>query len=494
MSLADTTGIFGMNLPYYIILLLFISYIIWLKYFNKRKDLKIKNVNELLMILNIFLFIFIFVASLLTVLTFVKGISELRIDKIDFNEAGTMFSTLAIIILVGLILLLVYHPPNKSAWYRAIFGIYLLGNIFLLVAYTHIFFIFFESMYKTQTALFCFFVVTLGVLICLVLAVYYVVTKNILKISHKKDIIMKKNEGNTFVIAGLIFIAILFAVLHFGYAPMTFKLHPESIGYKMEQRTMLNYYTYSSYEKMKFGVQVKTYGLLNYVGFQRQYIYIDYSPYDIVLNDVKVFLEDAENRTYTFDSTTKQFKSYSGTDTIIGNDTLFDTRQHIAIISYYSRNFNKIKRIYIEAYYKKNVTDDEYAYWNNFENSEIPCYKDKCVFQINITNNLNKTVVIPEQKLFFLNQYVYLNDDASLQNISLCKLSEMNVTTNNDNYYASYYSCDDINCNLQILDKTTKNHTTSTIAFSMYNGIISNHEFNINSPMEMQIKLYVNCK
>ncbi|MGV8087204.1 MAG: hypothetical protein ACP5N1_06260, partial [Candidatus Woesearchaeota archaeon] len=491
MSLAETTSIFGMNLPYFIIILLFISYIIWLKYYNPRRDLKIKNVDELLMILNIFLFIFISLAALLTIMTFSSGVSELKTDTIDFGQTSTMFSVLATTVLVGIILMLINSPPSKKYSNKATLAVYMICTAMILVAYSDMVFIWFESMYVLQRFLFIILTVTLSILTYFALSIYYISTKNVLKIKRNKSIIIKKNEPKNILITSIIFIILSFSILHFGNIAITKKVSSEITGYKIEPRIAYNYYGNNTYNRIKFGTQILSHGLIG-LSNQKQFLYIDYSPYDIVVTDSVISVVDESNNTFIYDNKLGKFKDSDGKEIATNGSVFFDTSKHLMIVPYHSQNFKKIKYLYLETYYPTKIVNTNNFYESNFETNKYPCNNTMCVFQINITNHLNKSVIVSEKEVFNLYDYRYVNDLNSLHNVSLCKFVGMNLTANKQ-YFIQQPYCDAVNCNSGITDNNSQ-YIVPILHFMLYNGIITNQEISITKPIDMQIKIYVDCQ
>ena len=72
-------SILGLNLPFFVIITLLFSYLIWSKFLNKNK-LKINDINNILDIFTIFTFLTVILISIISLFMIIFGILSLSLD------------------------------------------------------------------------------------------------------------------------------------------------------------------------------------------------------------------------------------------------------------------------------------------------------------------------------------------------------------------------------------------------------------------------------
>lgn|GEM_PF-5067849 len=482
----DPSTVFGMNLPLYITLLIFASYILWLRFYSKHGTLAIKNVDDLLSILKIFMFLTTFIfAFFLTMYIIIPAVNELKISNFDPAQANIILSTLAILVIISIVLFV-----KRTYFYKtAISEIFFITWVMILFSYIYILFFFYENYFRSYILTFFILTILITIFTIFLLIIYYITCKNILSANEKKFILFKEHEKKWLTVTSLIIVIVLeFLVLPMLLIPSTKTIQPQIISYVVESNSGSNNYS-NAYEKIRFTTEIKSFGIMGF-DTQKQFIYLNYAPFDINSTTTTISLINNKNETYLYDSQSQQFKEQytaHGQNVISIENVTFYPDQHVLAFSFHEQELKDIKQIVLEGYIEKNITNQLYSYKDNSRDYDT-CNSTHCGIIFNITNSLDLPV---EQEGDLLINF----ENTKLLNKSSCKF--VNVTSNfgHDTARSMWHvSCQKNVCYFGIFDNTTLETIFDITLYidTDYKTVSLNH-MKIEEPIQVIAKFDINC-
>jgi hypothetical protein len=488
----------------------FVVILFWLKFRKgKKHKIGINNSSELFDFLNTALFVLITISSiaLLPLLsTIFSNITNNQVHNYkDFSTYLIFIESLA------LIFILIYDMKSKNQINQYLKAIPFLTGLYLIIVQTYILLIIkLQPLDVISKIILYVSIVFLTFVVCFL---HINLTKKItstnkskpnlispwsIKIPNLKNKlfeIKKKQIQITekcslfllYVIISLFIFLIYFLIL----LPHT-RETSELISYKVEHKMFTPYFF--EYKTIQISKEIKNFGYLNSKN-SHQRIMFYYSSYNFSSDSFKLIFEDnKQNITYEYTSKTQKWEnSYSTSQEIIANISI-KIDKHIVIIDYQIENLQNITHIYLVGQSQVNMSSNLFYYDHNFEREATPCTKNQCTFEINISNHLDKPLIIAEDdRVFVLHDYVS-SDNLAIQNASTCKLKNLTTTVISTEYFAKDFPCDERGCDstVRFKDNSTK-QIIPNIYLHIYNGDIHSQEITINNPIDLSLKLLVTC-
>ena len=491
--MSDLFTLLPTNIPTYLVIVLILSYLIWVKFGSNKGKLAPSNSKELDSLLNIFLY------TLISVLVFALAINILMTYNMSF--VGVADGLLYVGISLSIILIIIPRKNvrnfNAVVVLISIIPIWLLTYIMIFI--TKLSFGELKHFYGTSYTIFVYSIYIVLALITIV--AYYYVIRNIIKNKNPIEIFTKNRLQKKKIFGGLI-ILVIAAILVNSF--LIYNMFPHINKYSSEVKSYYisdidsytyNFYrndpTHTIYQKIIISTEIKNtriYYPINHTGV----IAIKYSPYEFNETSTSILLTNSiENKTYSLKKTDiesnleqNQYLEYKGG---IGYAFNYDSKEVLILTT--GNNLAGFDNITVIGYSPINITKQEFNFRdNNPDSYDEVCNNSVCVFKFNISNNLDKLIYIDgAEGLFSVYQY------KNFMNISNCRFLKREMTFNTDKFeLETYHTCSETTCYSPIKYKYADKYL-SALQFNIYESNINMMDFKISEPISFQAKLYVNC-
>lgn len=492
MGAEDIVGLSG-NLPYYIVITLFFSYLIWSK-FLKEDKLKIEDINDILNIIRIFTFLFVSLIGT-SLLLFFKNI--LNNMPININSVwGQTIIVLTFYVILGIGLITRYKPEKVS--------IIDLKNTFIWIirAYLLLSLYFMSLLVVIILSHFSYLVPNIGFLLTLtvfiIMICYVMIDKEPFEV--KFGTILSRN----FIIFTILMIPVFFVF---------FYLSIPQIDYGEAKHS--NYHIYipgynppsdhwDIYSETSIPIRIKPIGIL---GTLIPQIPIPYGRYDINTEGVSrnafgVWVNTSDS--IVPQSFIQGFESLDEYEPKENNNYGFthitlDEKKKLFTLVFDKAVIKKqtVNAIILNGYIKKNMSELDFSYSDNRRSPDL-CYGDSCTLMINATNGLDLPVYLKDD--FFIFNF----NNRNIADKSKCKF--VKVTSNypeKDRYpragdiYMDLINCNGNHCSFEIrgVDKENMHYDIFDIDLGIKdNGVgVELRKLWFKKPLSINAKLDIVC-
>lgn len=492
--MVEGIDIIGLNLPLYIILPLLFSYLIWSK-FIKKGQLKPKKVDDLLDIFSLFIFIFVsFMSFSVTLLFIISSLWKEPIPQL------LKFSTYLVIGLasLGIISFINQYRDKKDLSKRYLQKIILeilQFSTILLASFLGLLLVILITALRISFGYMPYFLI----FIILLIVICYFVISGFLGKNWKtvlKEIFNRKYLTRC-VPFFIIFSAILFSLL----IPII----------KYEDVKKIEYHIYDSPDNEIGRVYLKVQGLIDILTFgifsDATLVHITSLPvhygrygigtdgesgrnFRLWLNisdeNVLQLLVDSFESVRNFKEKITEKHSFENAD--------LDEAKGLINLKFDVKNIKKerIKKIIIEGYVQKNMTELNYVYYDNSDRNDV-CYGNICNLVFNITNDLDLPIIFKEKEITILNVI-----NKGIDGQSICKF--VNVTSNfpidEEGKRMIIHSCDGDSCDLELMDTTAEDEFKWFFDMGLHiedNTVIRLHKLEIKKPVNVEAQFQISC-
>jgi|GEM_PF-3998874 len=488
-------SLLGLNLPFYVVITLLLAYFIWSK-FLKEGALKPDNVNDLLDIFSIFIFLIVALISVTSFFMIVTGWLNLSLNIPNILDAVPYWVAFFALLIIWL---LTINYRNKKVSIRDLKSIFINSMRFFLIVgaiYLGLFLlIFFTALkYALQNLAFlpAWMVLTL-IFIC------YLTVNNIFGVNFRCDILgikakriseikIKQDILDNFVIRILAVMLLVVIVLYF-YIPIV----------KCNEPIYKKYHIFDPdprwgevYLQTKIPISIKTFGEF---GAITPLIPIYYEPYNLETTgtgakNFKIFVNSTKEKGIpeligSFEDI-KTFQKKSG-NKFSFTDVILDEGKGSLILKFNRETIKDegITQIILEGFVRKNTSELDYSYHDNSRLSNT-CNQYGCTFIFNITNNLNLPV--------YFEEYTLINfKNLKITNKSNCRF--VNATGNfplNSNIRMIDSPCHGYSCELQTLDVTSGKYVFYMRLY-LDGDVVTVHRINIEKPIKVNAQFELVC-
>lgn len=474
----------GLNLPFYIIIAIIYSYLLWSKYI-KEGALRPQKSDDLLKIMAISIIVFLTILGLLfgVYLT----INSLNLN-LDFPKQFDTSTFLFILIMGGFIFSLIIETTDKECnliglkrkllqfLFTYLCALVFLFGFLIIVVLSHLRFM----------PLIISFLLIMWMVALIIALLCLSIVKNVFNVNFYKRIIKKDLIMLIIIILFLIFLGILI-----GYLSLP-DLEYNEKSYLSYQIYSPNYLYGSAYVKFRAPIIINNFGFIGSIADQ---IPIDYGSYDIETTSeargnfkllVNTSKEPALQEIITSYDQVKALDLKTGENFGFTDFELYEKSQKLSLKFDELKIKNQgINSLILEGYIKKNLSELNYSYIDNTWYREV-CYGTGCSIIFNITNNLDLPVHQHEQLLFNFN-------NKNIINKSNCEF--IGVTSNypSEGYiYMHVPRCGKNECRLNIYDKNLKKGVFNTYLYIDKN-VVRLIYVEFKKPLSINFKVNIDC-
>ncbi len=370
------------NLPYYIVITLFFSYLIWSKFLKKDK-LKIEDVNDILDIISIFTFLFISLIGLSLILIF-QGIINMFINLQGIWQQSILLLTFYVILGIGLITRSrdkKVSPLYLRDAFVSILQLYFILILFFISLLPLIVFLHFSHMLME-------IILLIELIFLLIVLCYAMVNRKPFEVSLTT--IFSKN----FILI-IILCTPVFLVSNYFLMPKITYEEPITLDYYMSipsHNPPSEYWTIYS----RTSIPINVTSLSELVLINQIPVY--YGRYNVetegIAGNMFSLLVNTSNTRVPqyFVSSFEGIEKYEPKEDNNYGFTriVLDKKKKFFILIFDKNDIKKhdVNKIILEGYVKKNMSELNFSYSDNHEDEINICYGDGCTITINITNNL----------------------------------------------------------------------------------------------------------
>jgi hypothetical protein len=478
----------GLNLPFFAVTTLILAYLIWSKFLKEGK-LKPKNVNDVLDIFSLAVFLIVVLYfSLVFLGTYLQWIN------LSLNLPVIMSLTPDLVGYLSLLLIFFFtsgyrhkRPKRKDLknllmmllGYLILAGAFFVGLI-LAVMIT-------DLGYVLPTIP----LILLGIFIALVMRLS---ANNIFEINFRKELLQ-----NSFL---FVLVLVLIATTAVGYFLFTPKIEYSGPTYEHYYLMSVNGDRYEdqyreSYLTVSVPIEVRSYGI---VGSLAPYLPISYKDTGLDAKNklrmsdtgeykfmVDVFLASKNKTSMIIDGLegVKAFKNKS--DEKYGYTEAILSEEHQLLFLGFDRSVASNEdtgRIILKGLVRKNLSRSDYNYTDNAK-SETVCNRSSCAFVFNITNNLTLPV---SQDGFML-----ISLGGRFDNTSRCHF--VNVTpqfTDDVRYRVVFPDCQGDYCELELANESSVDEIFS-MQLVREGDFIMLRRLDVKEPMQVSARFELDC-
>ena len=496
MAAEEIVGLSG-NLPSYLMITIFFSYLIWSK-FLKNGSLKPKNLNEVLDIITLSSFTFVNLMGLIMLLYLILRI--LNLYNIKIPEVWETATTYIHWIIFVLLLVFIYHfrnknyPNQKSS--KSYFKKEFISSIFPYSCLIS-FFIGFYFLLRLS-ALNYFFNVIIDLMLIIIASMFFcfvVLLEALFKIKFKLSI---KQISKCFGI--IIVISIFLGLL---ITPIVYYEDTVTLDYPISvpsHNPPSEYWTI--YSRINQPMTIRSFGVITPI--------IPLIPIDYAHNNIDTVGLAAKYFQLSINTSEGSQPIVGGLegmriynqkiDKMYGfNSLVLNEEKKLILLRFDEKEVKKhdINQIILEGYVKKNMSELNYSYTDNSRSHDV-CYGAGCTLMINITNGLDLPVYLEDD--FFIFNF----NNKNVTDKSKCKFVDVtsnyphqdDISPNAGDLYMRD-DCDRDDCSFSIYE-VNKNGKHNQI-FNMYLGIkdrdvgVKLYQFWIKKPITIDAKFDIVC-
>jgi len=473
----------GLNLPFYLFITLMLSYIIYSKFLNKSK-LEVKTINNFLDLLTIFLFILILLVGFVTLVKIIDGFLNLNQDMPSIVKSIPDYVSFFVIVIIMMFISAYRHIEYKkeNQGKNELKKIFILVMIFLCVLLCFFILFYLILIFTIFGEIFKSLILFLPAIILFMGICYSIVDKVLFNINFFKDIL----DGT--ILKVIIITAILIGVGCIFLLPYAKYEKPINMEYHI-----YNYWGKSgeAYLKTRIPISIDSFGILKPIISFIPIYYGDYNlettgignkNFQLIINRFNMSQEE------TFVQGFENIKEYGKNNIVEDGFTsiyLDEERKLLNLkFDYEKVKDERIEKIILEGYVKKNISNLDYFYKDNSDSSN--CDNSGCMLSFNIENNLDLPVYHEDQYLFNFNS-------KNIFDSSKCKFNWFNPNITDDHIRRiTESSCENNNCELRLKDETSK-ETFFEIEVVIDNGAVVLNHVKINRPTSAKVYMYISC-
>lgn len=467
------------DLPYYIVITLFFSYLLWSNFLNNGRLKVGDDINDLLNILRIFFFILIYLTSIYFFFSTLFGILEFR-----FNLSHIIQGLSPSIMFIALVSLFVFLTLKEEKTMRIGFrsGIMfiLLFYIFIFIGFIAfvVFLLFTPQKHIALDLMFPLFIASLGIWLC------YLIGNSIVKLKVKMILEDKKFIKFSFFILIVVFISSIFLT------PLT-NTNIKKIGYDIYYIEKDYGEVYSIWEISK---DIKSFGIIDsmisFITFNIKDS--DFYTEKFGSENFKLLVNDSKSFRYeTLIDNYKELDNYNDKTNKPYPITKIVFNEEKGIIDLkYDRNKIKeqITQFILRAYKKENFSELNYSYEDNTRYTNVCNDKDKiCILRISINNSLDLPVNHIEKTLLNLKT-------RGISEETQCSFEWINSPFQQTDTLKIYgtETCKSNTCNFYIRD-IKKDENVFDLNLFLEEQIIRLEFLKIIKPIEINLNIKVRC-
>jgi len=476
----DLINFAGLNIPFFIFSILFLSYVIWCKFFNNSK-LSINNdINNISDILSIFAFILVMFTSLIFFGSMIIEFLNLNLtNNMPFILKLTNY-TIAILGVFGVLFFisLYRHRLVDKNSLKEIFKKMIEFYFFILIL---LFGFWIVIMFTILRPIFYDMIGFLIVMFSCLIFCYIIVNNSLFKINWKN--ITKKRMTWIILITILIFMFIsIFFIPH--------------VKYKAQED--IKYYIYNVdsdmreiYKEVRVPIKIKTWGIIRSF---TPVIILDYDKYNLDLGKIgnenfKIILRNnSTNKENILIEKFDSIKNFNEKDQgSYSFEKILNDNKKLLILKYDKKNIKKenIDDIILEGYVRENVSKLKFDYEDNTQ--QQICNNGHCAIEIKINNKLEGPVFIEEDTLINLGS-------RDIGNSSKCSFKSIgsNFRDNKEKKEDILCGGNSNSCQLGLSDLKGK----KIIDFKLVpdNFVIRIHDTKIYEPIDIHITALIECQ
>jgi len=490
-------GIVSLNVTLYLAVAYILSRFLYERFFKSNKK---NNWLILLDTIPLFIFVLISAAVLPICIILVTSLTTLNINFIFSNNAIKFLQyNISIIIvtwIIGLAMIKDKKFSNKKIKHNFIgifiFTTYLLTSLIIFII------CFFLLQKHSLDVLGIQAIPAIFMIYLILLLAYYYFTRIILKIKNIKEFwISKYKLPKTklwqFLLILAIILSLVISILLLSFMSVNIPTYKivlvNSTSYEVTH--LISSSSYASdfpntfFEVVDITTNITSTGNKHIFPEQVQFITIDYSPYVFNESSVKIFIHDRLlNKTFEFDRSKNEFKDafmYNYESHGFANVS-FNYEKKFITIKYSKGDFKDIDNVMVEGLSPINISTTNFSYYST-TNYGDSCNTTNCIFIINITNNLDKPVLIDYESLNNLLNF------PNILNKTLCHITKIEPEFNNA-YTLILNHCKDNLCQIILNDKELEHYT---IIYSLSENQVGMYPVTFEKPITLQSKLYIEC-
>ena len=468
------------DLPFYITITLFLAYIIWSK-FLKKDELIPKNINDILDIFSICIYLLtFFIATSL----FVTVLFMIIFDLFDFGFVLQKMSNTIPNIIVFLAVYTIWSVTsvyrNRKVLKNDFKSLFIKPMIFLLLYFISFGFgIIYLIIFTPLKYFFWAMIIPLSIIILLIMFCYITVNNVLFEINLRKDILNKR-----FLITALI--STIFVVVLFSQSTPEFNYN--ELIYEDYQMYGLDSDFGEAYLHAKILIDVETFGL---IGSYVPLIEIPYEQYGfetegnsgknfrILINSTK------ENRVPVLIESFDEIKNFQKKteNKFSFTDIILYEEKGTLLLKYNPKTIKDedIKTIILEGYIKQNMSNLDYSY-----DSTDYCNAEGCNLTFNIKNNLDLPVYHNEHTIVNLN-------NRDITNTSKCRLTHIaSDYPTDDNISERGNHCSGTFCELDIID-VPFDKTIFALKVFLHEDVVRLKFIDIKKPIDINVQANLVC-
>ena len=467
------------NLPFYLLLSLFLSYIIWAKFINKNK-FPIKTVDDVLEIISIFFIILPTIFGIFFVIFAITSTVTLSFNIVNILDTSKLMVLLFVLVLLYVFLITYTHKKGGIEELKKLFGQIL---IFYIICIT----VFLGFIILAALMNFTHLLISLS-LILIILVGLALLCNLIIKRVFDLNLFEEFDTKLTKVLIGVLIISFL---ISFFIIPLVNYENPSDVNYHIYNA---NYNFRSSYVLQESPFDIWSFGILNSF---ISHIPLRYDPNIFEVNErgnnnfqLLLNISDQTNL-QSFISSFDGLKEFNKQANKHGfSEVILNENAGLILLKFNQQTIKNehINEIILRGFVKTNLTKDNYSYVNNARLADT-CSENGCVFKFNITNNLDLPVIQYED--FILNL-----DNSRVLNTSNCSISGVtsNFPVNHSevNIVMRDSGCSGNACKLLLFELETGN-TLFEMDLVIDETVVRPYLIKFNKPLHVEAEFVISC-
>jgi len=446
--MAEGLDILGLNLPFYIMIILFFSYLIWSKFMNEKRLSFENNIDNIFDLTTIFFFMFITLMGFFIIFPLLGEIFGLLLVNIE-NIVKIAQKFIIYLVSFGIISFIYTYRREDSLNERDFETFFLEVLKFYSALITFLIALLILSL---ATSLKFIIGTSVIVLIFIFLFFYFIIVKAVNRILFQLNL-WERLATCRVILFNILFLIVL---LSFGFLtiPIVSEQEPINLNYVVYEASKPHSST--AYLKIRVPYEITNFGkIYSFIS----HIPVPYKNHNFDLggvagNNFKLLINQSnEYNLQTFISSFENIKTFNqnkkdpfGFTKII----LYNDQEIMALKFDRSKIIDQgINALLVEGYVKKNISELSYKYLDNRRSPNI-CNEGGCSLIFNITNGLN--LPVRQEGETILN----LNNRGDVINKINCKFDNLTVSPMKDTWRLSPGSCEGDSCQVIIDDKISR--------------------------------------